>query len=131
MKIILANGTELTPILVTGAKRTVQGVSRDTLSFVFPGGAGMEALDAAFTGAACEAITVTGEDGSEYIHTGYTIRAELKKTAVEVLAATADTGAVYEDRITVSMSQRTWAETQLAALTDTVDVLVMESLMAE
>lgn len=130
MKIILANGTELNPILVTGEKRTVQGMSRDTLRFVFPGEAGMEALDTAFTAAACERITI--ENGSEsHIHRDYTVRAELKKEAVEVIQATPEAAAVYEDRITVSMSQRTYTETQLASLTDTVDVLVMESLMAE
>ena len=128
MKIILADGRELTPILVAGEKRPVQGVTRDTLRFVFPAEAGMEALDAAFTPAACESITI--ENGGEtYIHKGYTIRAELKKAAVELLAATPESDAVYEERITVAMGQRTWAETQLASLTDTVDVLVMESLM--
>ena len=112
MKIILANGTELNPILVTGEKRTVHGMNRDTLRFVFPADAGMEALDAAFTPEACESITI--EDSESYIHKGYTIRAELKKEAVEVLAATPESEAVYEDRITVAMSQRTYMETQLA-----------------
>lgn len=130
MKIILANGTELIPILVTGALRNVQGAARDTLSFVFSAAAGMEALDAAFTAAACESIKIIGDDGSEAIHKAYTLRAELKKQAVEIAPATDNTEAVFEDRITVSMSQRTYSESQLASLTDTVDVLVMESLMA-
>lgn len=122
MKIILANGVELNPIMVTGGPRTVQGASRDTLTFLFPGEADMAALDAAFGTAACERITIV--DGTEeYTHKGYTIRAELSKKCVEVAPATAETAAVYEDRITVAMSQRTWAENQLAALTDTVDVL--------
>lgn len=113
MKIILANGTELNPILVTGEKRTVQGLSRDTLRFVFPADAGLVELDGAFTASACESITIE-DGGASYIHKGYTIRAELKKEAVEVIKATPDTDAVYEDRIIVSMSQRTYAETQLA-----------------
>lgn len=131
MKIILANDTELEPILVTGSKRTVQGAMRDTLSFVFPADAGMEMLDKAFAGVACESITIIEEGGNEYIHSGYTVRAELSKKSVEVTPATEETEAVYEDRITVAMSQRTYAETQLASLTNTVDVLVMESLLAE
>lgn len=129
MNIILANGKKLSPIMVTGGPRHVQGASRDTLSFIFPVDASMTDLDAAFTADACESITIVGDDGSEAIHTGYTIRAELKKEPVEVTPATEEAEAVYEDRITVSMSQRTYAESQLASLTDTVDVLVMESLM--
>lgn len=127
MKIILNNGKELSPILVTGGPRMVHGASRDTLNFIFPATEDMAELDSAFSAENCEKITIIGDDGSENIHTGYTIRAELKKDSVEVTPATEE--AVYEDRITVSMSQRTYAESQLASLTDTVDVLVMESLM--
>lgn len=146
MKIILTDGTELSPITVTGSKRQLQGAPRDILSFVFPADAGMETLDAAFTDANCESISVfepvetpyTDENGNaatkivenEYIHKGYTIRAELVKKSVEVTPATEETEAVYEDRITVAMAQRTYAESQIASLTETVDVLVMESLMA-
>ena len=129
MKIILNNGKELSPILVTGGTRMVQGASRDTLSFIFPADVSMESVDVAFSAENCEKITIIGDDGSENIHTGYTIRAELSKAPVEVSAATAETDAVYEDRVTVSMAQRTYAESHLASLTDTVDVLVMESLM--
>lgn len=130
MKIKLTNGTELNPILVTGAQTNVQGAKRDTLTFVFPATESLEALDKAFSASACESITIIGDDGSEAIHKAYTIRARLEKAMVEVKPATAETEAVTEERITVAMAQRTYAETQLASLTDTVDVLVMESLMA-
>ena len=129
MKIILNNGKELSPILVTGGPRMVQSASRDTLNFIFPSDVSMASIDEAFTADACDKITIVGDDGSENIHTGYTIRAELSKASVEVTPATESEAAVFEDRITVSMSQRTYAESQLASLTDTVDVLVMESLM--
>ena len=114
MKIILSDKTELNPIIVTGGTRYVQGDHRDTLSFVFPADAGMEALDAVFTSSACESIIIFGDDESEAIHTGYTIRAELSKRIVEVTPATDETEAVFEDRITVAMSQRTYAENQIA-----------------
>ena len=129
MNIILNNGKELSPIIVTGGPRHIQGASRDTLTFIFPADVSMEAIDTAFTAVACEHITIIGDDGSENIYKAYTIRAELKKESVEVTPATENEAAVFEDRITVSMSQRTYAESQLASLTDTVDVLVMESLM--
>lgn len=129
MKITLSNGTELTPYLVEGGRRNIQGASRDTLHFVFPADAGMETLDALFTAENCESITVEEDSGAAYIHSGYTVRAELSKTSVEVTAATAETEAIFEERITVAMAQRTYAESQLASLTETVDVLVMESLL--
>ena len=131
MKIILTDGTELTPIMVTGAKKTVQGATRDTLTFVFHASEGMSELDAHFFAENCETITLIEDNGDEYIHTGYTIRAQLSKKAVEITPATEGAEAVYEDRIAVSMSQRTYSEGQIASLTETVDYLVMESLMAE
>ena len=137
MNIKLSNGTVLSPILATGETRYVQGANRDTLNFIFPATEGMEALDAAFSTENCESITVLeaveDPDGTtteqSYLHKGYTIRAGLKKEAVEVTPATEEAEAIYEDRITVSMSQRTYTESQLASLIDTVDVLVMDALM--
>lgn len=79
MKIKLSNNAELTPILVTGGQRHIQGQSRDTLSFIFPGTANMEELDAAFTAENCESIAIIGDDGTEYIHKAYTVRAEITK----------------------------------------------------
>lgn len=112
MKVTFADGAELAPILATGGTRYVQGANRDTLTFVFPAEAGLEALDAAFSTAACETITVDGAN----VYKGYTIRAELKKQTVEVTEATMEAEAVTEERILVSMSQRTYAESQLAAM---------------
>lgn len=121
MKIILANGTELNPIMVTGGQRRVQGQSRDTLNFIFPADAGMETLDEAFTAENCESITIVEDNGNENIHKGYTIRAELSKASVEIASETSETAAVYEDRITVSMAQRTYMESQLAAMQAVID----------
>lgn len=126
MTIKLNNGTELEAILVTGATRYIQGANRDTLSFVFPAAAGLAELDGAFTPENCESITIVTEDGSENVHTGYTIRSELSKAAVEVEPATAESEAVYEDRITVVMAQRTYAETKLAQLQAAVAALTVE-----
>lgn len=132
MKITFANGNELFPIMVTGASRHVEGQNRDTLSFVFPGTKGLDALDKAFTAEACESIKITGDDGSEAIHKNYTIRAELKKALVVVEPATTETEAVTEERITVSMSQRTYAENQLAALaTESTDAQLAIAELAE
>ncbi len=124
MIIKLTNGTALNPILATGGQRYVQGVSRDTLSFVFPADAGMDELDALFTAENCEAITIVDGE-NEYIHHGYTIRAELKREPVVVTPAAEASEAVTENRVTVSMSQRTYMESQLAATQAAVEMLCM------
>lgn len=113
MKVILANGTELSPISVTGGRRTVQGANRDVLSFVFPAETSMDELDGIFTATSCETVTIVDGE-SEYIHNAYTVRADLKRESVEVEPATATDDAVYENRVIVSMGQRTYMETQLA-----------------
>ena len=128
MKIIRANGVELTPNLVEGTPLMIQGAERDTLSFIFPGDADLSELDAAFSTEACETIYIE-DGGNTYIHKGYTIRAKMEKTSLQVSNGTSESDDVYEDRIIISMSQRTYIESQLASLTETVDVLVMESLL--
>lgn len=125
MKIILTDNTELNPILVTGGPRFIQGQNRDTLNFIFSATEDINVLDNAFNASNCESITIIGDDESEAVHKGYTIRAELKKESVEITHATESESAVYEDRITVSMSQRTYVESQLTALQDAVDMLCM------
>lgn len=123
MIIKLNNGTELNPISVIGERRHVQGVSRDTLVFVFPAETLMDNLDSIFTAENCETITIV-EDENEYIHKAYTLRAELKREPVEVTPATESTEAVYENRVTVAMAQRTYAETQIAEQAKTINYLL-------
>lgn len=129
MIIKLNNGIELAPIVVMGESKFAQGAQRDTLKFVFPASVGMDYLDSTFTPAACESINIVDDNGNEAIHKGYTLRVSVAKETVMVAPGTAEADATYEDRITVTMGERTYAESQLASLTETVDVLVMESLM--
>lgn len=125
MKIILNNEIELSPILATGGKKFVQGVNRDTISFVFPMETSMDEIDSVFTEENCETITIV-DGNNQYIHKGYTVRAELKREPVEVTPATESESAVYENRVIVSMSQRTYVETQMAAMKAAIDLLYLE-----
>ena len=127
MKIILNNELELSPISAMGGKRFVQGENRDTISFTFPVDTSMDEIDAIFTEGNCESITIV-EGENEYIHNGYVIRAELKREPIEVTPATESEAAVYENRVIVSMSQRTYAETQMAAMKAAIDLLYMEDV---
>lgn len=122
MTIILANNQELTPLVALGAKRTVRGAQRDSLAFTFAATESMDELNNIFTTENCETITVV-EGEAQYIYTGYTVRVELKREPKEIVAATESSEAVYEDRITVIMAQRTYQETQLIAMQAKIDEL--------
>lgn len=125
MKIILADKTELNPYIVIGSVKYFQGGNRDCLSFVFPVEVGIETLDKAFTESACERIAIYDDANSgEYIHTGYVIRMELAKRPVEVVPPTDETEAVYEERIIVTMAQRTYLENQIAAVNSEMGALL-------
>lgn len=123
MKIILTNGTELTPIMVTGAKKYVQGANRDALTFVFAD-TSLDEVDSIFTEANCENINIVGDDNSEAIHSGYTVRTELIKKLVEIQAATTETDVVTENRVFVTMAQRTYAENQMAIMKAAMNALL-------
>lgn len=127
MTIKLADGSGLEPIIVSGEKQHIQGETRDALTFVFPAEVGLENIDALLSASACETITVT-EGDREYRYNGYTVRGTLAQEPVEVTHESAEAEATFENRITITMGQRTYAETQLASLIDTVDLLVMDSL---
>ena len=126
MNIKLTDNTVLTPLVVTGETRLVQGERRDTLNFIFPATEDMAELDAAFSAENCESITIVEDGGAENIHKAYTIRAELKKESVEVTPGNAETEAVFEDRITIAMAQRTYMETKLAEMEVAMNALTGE-----
>jgi len=138
-KIKLVDGTELKPILATGASKHVQGASRDVLTFVFPESNTLDEIDNLFSAENCESISIfesieEADDTvseTEWIHKGYVIRVELARKPIEITPATTDTAATYENRVTISMGQRTYSESQVANLTETVDALVLDSLLAE
>lgn len=107
MKIYLQDGTELEPLDISGRPATVQGETRDSLTFAFPASAGLQDINSAFTGENCETIRIVEDGGTEHIHTGYVLRA-----ALTLIPGEAD----GEGRITVTMAERSYAEEQLLAI---------------
>ena len=116
MKLILNDGTELNPIVVNGFPQYVQNQNRDTIEFAFDGNASMVELDKLFTESNCEKLTIIDDNGDGYIHNGYTIRVSINKKTVEVAKGTLEGDSVYEQRVYVTMAQRTYTETQLSSL---------------
>ena len=127
MNIKLSSGIELHPIVIIGGNNFAQGENRATLSFVFPEETSLDEIDKIFTASNCESITIVDGD-TEYIHNGYTVRAELKRSPEVVTPATDTEAEVIENRVTVSMAQRTYAENQLAAMQAAVEMLCMEDM---
>lgn len=149
MYILLKDGTKLNHIGATGSTQYIQGANRDTITFEFDATYSVDELRNVFTELNCEIINIvtdevvesvienkdgTTETKSEVVYTnnyweGYVIRSEVAEKIKEIVPATGTTPAITETRVFVTMAQRTYAETQIASLTETVDVLVMESLM--
>lgn len=108
MKIYLTDNTELEPLDISGEPATVQGETRDSLTFAFPASAGLEAINTAFSEENCESIRIVEDGGTEYIHTGYVIR-----VALTMIPGEDESG---DGRITVAMAKRSYAEEQLLAI---------------
>lgn len=150
MHIILKDGTKLNHIGATSTTRYIQGANRDTITFEFDSTYSVDKLRNVFTDMNCETINIVtddvvetvveNEDGttetkSEVVYTnnywdGYVIRAEVAEKVKEIVPATGTTPSITETRVFVTMAQRTYAETQIASLTETVDILVLENLLA-
>ena len=113
MKIYLQDGTELEPLDISGEPATVQGETRDSLTFAFPASAGLEAINTAFSEENCETIRLVEDSGTEHIHTGYVLRVALTMIPGEDESS--------EGRITVIMAKRSYAEEQLLAIRSRVE----------
>lgn len=151
MHLILADGTQLNHIGATGTTKYIQGANRDTITFEFDATHSVDELRELFTEANCEVINIVtddvvetvveNEDGTQEVksevvytnnyHEGYVIRAEVAEKVKEITPATGTTEAITETRVFVTMAQRTYTETQIASLTETVDILVLEKLMEQ
>ena len=124
MKTILTNGAELAPIIVMGERRYAHGASRDALTFVFPASEEITALDALFVAENCESVTIETNEGEIYVHKDYAVRVELVKKPVQIVEPTEETEAVYEDRIFVTMAQRTEQEKLTAEMSEAIELIL-------
>lgn len=134
MYLILTDGTKLNHIGATGETRFLQGANRDTITFEFDETHSVDELRNKFTEANCEVINIVtdNEDGTQTnnYHEGFVIRTEVSEKIKTIESETGTTPSITETRVFVTMAQRTYAETQLANLTEVVDVLLLENLLA-
>lgn len=125
--IVKINGTELNAITVGGSTMHYQGAQRNTLTFYFDDTHSFAQLETAFTPLSTARIELTDDDGT-YLHDNYTMRVSMSFAPYCVSEETDAEPAVFENRYTVVMAQKTYSELQLESLQDTVDILVLESL---
>lgn len=129
MKVILNNGTELDAIVVNGASRHFQGASRDTLEFQFAKTtATFDQLDTLFGEPENTKRMMLQQGDKSYLHENYTLRVSMGLAPVTITPATDTEPEVTEERYSIVMAQKTYAELQQESLQEAVDVLVMESL---
>lgn len=141
MHIILKDGTRLDHVGATGMIKYIQGANRDTITFEFSEEYNIEYLRSVFTQSNCEVINIVtdeqhtlenGETETVYTnnyHEGYVIRAGVYEEIKELVPATGTSPAITETRVFVTMAQRTYQETQIASLTEVVDILLLENLL--
>ena len=124
MQIKFNDGTTLDVLAVNGKHTYFQGAQRDSLEIqIDKSKITFDALDA-LTGDSTKTSKLILIDGDQqYIHDNYSIRAELALRPVVVTPATADSPAVTEDRLVVTLAQLTYTELQLTAQAQAVDAL--------
>lgn len=114
-QITLKNGTTVDVVQINGQGRFFQGANRDSLEFHFPKeGNSFETLEPLFTEANTAKITVTNDAGS-FVYNDYSLKAGMALVPVVITPAQGTDPEVSEERYTVTMAQKTYAEKQLEA----------------
>jgi hypothetical protein len=129
MKIIFNDGTEMECIQVNGMMRNIQGTNRDSLDVVFsPAIYTIADIDTVFSDPnKLTKITLQNND-SIGVYEHYTLRTGLQLAPFVIEGETPTSPATVEQRITVTIAQKTYSEMQQDSLQDTVDMLVLDSL---
>ena len=132
MQLKFNDGTLLDVLAVNGKSIYTQGASRDALEIqIDKSKAAFDALDT-LTGNAANTDKLILIDGDkQYQHDHYCIRTELSLRPVEITPATADSPAVTEDRLIVTLAQLTYGELQQAAQGQAVNALGAQAIQMQ
>jgi len=124
--ITLTDGVEREVVGVHGQSTFYQGVSRDSLLFLFAPETDLNELLRVFTPENCRQICI--KDGKDsYIHENYTIRIEVG-TGYQEQVLNGNVGQDMTQCAFVRMAQSTLAERQLLEQRETLDALVVAAL---
>ena len=129
-KLVFKNGKEIAFMECYSASEYVQGAEREVLDFRFDASqVSLDEIDKLFTSEECSRLAIretVGEQTEEFIHENYGVRVALSKQRFTLAT---ENGVEEVEQISVKMAQYTVVEMQMISLTETVDVLVMESLL--
>jgi hypothetical protein len=130
MKITLNNGATLDALAVNGSKRHFQGELRDSLEIQFAKEeVNFGQLDTLFLEPENTKRIILQQGDEMYLHENYILRVSLSLSPVVVTPATDTEPEVTEERYSIVLAQKTYKEAQMESLRETVDLLVLESLL--
>lgn len=132
MQLKFLDGTVLDVLAVNGKSTYFQGAQRDSLEIqIAKDKITFDALDT-LTGNNANTAHLTLIDGDkQYVHDNYSLRVSLALRPVEITPATADSPAVTEDRLVVTLAQLTYAELQAEQTAAAVDALGQQMVALE
>lgn len=125
-------GTTLTVLDFKGNLINFQGANRDSLQIQLAKDAiSFDALDALTASQANTAKLITIDGSNQYVHDNYCLRVSLGLNPVIITPATSTSPAVTEERLCVTLAQKTYAELQTEQLQASVDALTLSALGAK
>lgn len=131
MQIEFNDGTTLDVLAVNGNPTYFQGAQRDSLEIqIDKSKTTFDALDALTAGENTSKLTlIDGEH--QYEHDNYSLRTELALKPIVTAAATDTTPEQTEDRLCVTLAQKTYQELQVEELQSSVDEIILSELEAK
>ena len=132
MQLKFNDGTTLDVLAVKGSPTYFQGAQRDALEIqIGKSKTTFDALDKLTGDPANTGKLVLLDGDKQYQHNHYCIRTELALRPVEITPATADSPAVTEDRLIVTLAQLTYGELQQAAQGQAVNALGAQAIQMQ
>lgn len=125
-------GTVIDVLAVNGQSINFQGANRDSLEIQIGKSAiAFDALDKLIATQANTAHLTLIDGDKQYAHDNYNLRVSLALKPVVTTPATASAAAVTEDRLCVTLAQKTYQEQQVEQLQSSVDALTLSALGAK
>lgn len=129
MKVTLADGKNFEVLGVHGRSINYQGVTRDSLVFLFePEKVSLDTVLEAFNESTCSSLAITDDEGNTFIHEHYTLRIEAGIGCKDMVMSGGVSGNDTEQSVYVRMAQTTLSERTILQQQDTIDALVVALL---
>lgn len=127
MKLKLNNQRELEILEINGEKSQYQGENRDKLNIQMKKGLyPFEELDKLFANSEnTKKFTIIDENG-EYLYEHYTLRTSMGIKAVQTCPESVNEPAGYEERVCVTLAQKSYRERELEEMRELIKKLIQK-----